>query len=97
MLRLLPMSNRDKNVDILALRHQLTVLERQLGAKRPQFHPSARALLVALLHQFPMGGVAEVAFAGAPGHCPALERYLLARRHAAWSGPSARVGRKPCA
>ena len=33
ILRLLPMSNRDKDVEILALRHQITVLERQLGGK----------------------------------------------------------------
>ncbi|MET9662584.1 winged helix-turn-helix domain-containing protein [Streptomyces sp. NPDC006510] len=32
MLRLLPMSDRDKDVEILALRHQLSVLERQLGS-----------------------------------------------------------------
>jgi len=31
MLHLLPMSDRDKDVEILALRHQITVLERQLG------------------------------------------------------------------
>ncbi len=30
LLRLLPMSDRDKDAEILALRHQLTVLERQL-------------------------------------------------------------------
>ena len=28
VLRLLPMSDRDKDVEILALRHQITVLER---------------------------------------------------------------------
>ncbi|WP_431932876.1 hypothetical protein [Nonomuraea jabiensis] len=32
VLRMLPMSDRDKDVEILALRHQITVLERQLGA-----------------------------------------------------------------
>ena len=32
MLRLLPMSDRVKDVEILALRHQITVLERQLHA-----------------------------------------------------------------
>jgi hypothetical protein len=30
-LRLLPMSDRDKDVEILVPRHQITVLERQLG------------------------------------------------------------------
>jgi hypothetical protein len=31
-LRLLPMSDRDKDVEILVLRHQISVLERRLGA-----------------------------------------------------------------
>lgn len=30
LLRLLPMSNRDKNLEIPALRHQITVLQRHL-------------------------------------------------------------------
>ena len=37
LLRLLPMSDRDKDVEILALRHQLTVLQRQLGQDRSRF------------------------------------------------------------
>ncbi|MEU0929960.1 hypothetical protein [Streptomyces malaysiensis] len=40
LLRLLPMSDRDKDAEILALRHQITVLEHQLGKKKPG---SARA------------------------------------------------------
>jgi putative transposase len=31
-LRLLPTGDRDKDVEILALRHQITALERRLGA-----------------------------------------------------------------
>ena len=53
MLRLLPMSNRDKDVEILALRHQITVLERQLGKEKVRFDASDRAFLAALLHRLP--------------------------------------------
>jgi hypothetical protein len=52
MLRLLGMSDRDKDVEILALRHQITVLERRLGRDRLRFGPSDRAL-AALLHRLP--------------------------------------------
>ncbi|WP_177320902.1 hypothetical protein [Lentzea waywayandensis] len=48
-LWLLRMSNREKYVDILALRHQLVVLRRQLGDQRPRLRPEDRALLAALL------------------------------------------------
>jgi len=53
LLRLLPMSDRDKEVEILALRHQITVLERQLGKTRPRFSLADRAFLAALLHRLP--------------------------------------------
>jgi putative transposase len=35
LLRLLPMSDKDKDIDILALRHQLLVRQRQVG--KPAF------------------------------------------------------------
>jgi hypothetical protein len=35
LLRLLPMSSTDKNIEILALRHQLTVLQRDHGTLDP--------------------------------------------------------------
>ena len=53
LLRLLPMSNRDKDAEILALRHQLLVLQRQLGPDRVRLAPGDRALLAALLHRLP--------------------------------------------
>jgi putative transposase len=39
-------SERSKELEILALRHELTILRRQ--AKRPRFEPADRALLAAL-------------------------------------------------
>jgi hypothetical protein len=37
MLRLMPMSDRDKDAEILTLQHQITVLERQLHGEKIQF------------------------------------------------------------
>ena len=53
LLRLLPVSNQNKDAEILALRHQITVLERQLGRDRVRFAPSDRVFLAALLHRLP--------------------------------------------
>ncbi len=63
-LRLLPVSDRDKNVEILALRHQITILERQLGADtRVRFAPEDGAFLAALPTSLPR----EAARAPRPG------------------------------
>jgi hypothetical protein len=43
------MTDGEKDIEILALRHQLTVLQRQLGDRRPQLRPEDRVLLAALL------------------------------------------------
>jgi hypothetical protein len=51
LVRLLPMSDLDKDVEILTLRHQLTVLQRQID--KPRLTPPDRALLAALLHRLP--------------------------------------------
>ena len=39
LLRLLPMSNRDKDAEILTLRYQITVLERHLHGEKIRFTP----------------------------------------------------------
>jgi hypothetical protein len=43
VLRVLPMSNRDKDVEILALRHHITVPERLLGKEKMRFDAGDRA------------------------------------------------------
>src|SRR2546423_2458902 len=53
LLRLLPMSDRDKDAEILALRHQIAVLERHLHGQKVRFFPADRALLAALLRRLP--------------------------------------------
>jgi hypothetical protein len=40
LLRLLPISDHDKNAEILALRHRLAVLQRQFGPARVRFAAS---------------------------------------------------------
>ena len=51
LLRLLPLNDRGKDTEILVLRHQVAVLERQLGGKKVRFTPADRVLLAALLHR----------------------------------------------
>jgi hypothetical protein len=53
LLRLLPMSDHAKDAEILALRHQITVLERHLHSEKVRFTWADRAWLAALLHRLP--------------------------------------------
>jgi putative transposase len=92
MLCLLPMSDRDKDVEILALRHQITVLERQLGNHRVRFTPGDRAFLAALLHRLPPEMLRRVRLAVRPDTVLRWHRDQVARRHAAASRPK-RSGR----
>ncbi|GAA1728642.1 hypothetical protein GCM10009680_82250 [Streptomyces yatensis] len=87
MLRLLPMGDRDKTVEILALRHQIMVMERQLGKDRVRFAPTDRAFLAALLHRLPMDVLRRVRLLVRPDTVLRWHRDLLARRHAAASRP----------
>ena len=92
MLRLLSMSDRDKDAEILALRHQLAVLQRQVGPQRVSFTASDRALLAALLHRLPRRVLAHLHLTVKPDTVLRWHRDLVARRHAERSRPK-RVGR----
>jgi transposase len=92
LLRLLAVSDRDKDIGILALRHQVTVLERQLGKTRPRFSLVDRAFLAALLHRLPRHVLGRFRLLVQPDTVLRWHRDLLARRHAARSRPG-RPGR----
>src|ERR1017187_1286858 len=81
------MSDRDKDVEILALRHQITMLERQLGTTRPRFSLADRAFLAALLQHLPRDVLGRFRLLVRPETVLRWHRDLLARRHAARSRP----------
>jgi hypothetical protein len=87
LLRLLPMSSQDKEAEILALRHQLLVLQRQLGPGRSRFTPADRALLAALLHRLPRDLLKRLHLVVRPDTVLRWHRDMLARRHARRSRP----------
>jgi putative transposase len=92
-LRLLPMSDRDKDIEILALRHQIGVLQRQLGGGiRTRFTAADRALLAALLHRLPRQTLGRLRLLVCPDTILRWHRELLRRHHAAVSRPK-RPGR----
>ena len=74
-------------MEILALRHQITVLDRQLGINRPRFPPSDRALLTALLHWLARDVLGRLWLLVRTGTVLRWHRDVLARRHAARSRP----------
>jgi transposase InsO family protein len=94
MLRLLPMSDRDKDAEILVLRHQIAVLERQLHGTKIRFTTADRALLAALLHRLPRRVLHRLRLLMQPETVLRWHRDLIRRRHAAISRPK-RTGRPP--
>jgi hypothetical protein len=94
LLRLLPMSDHDKDVDILVLRHQITVLQRQLAPDKVRFAAADRAFLAALLHRLPRPALRTLRLLVRPDTILRWHRDLLARRHAARSRPK-RPARPP--
>jgi transposase InsO family protein len=91
-IRLLPMSDVDKNVEILALRHQLAILQRQID--RPRLTQPDRAFLAALLHRLPRPTLRQLHLIVSPDTVLRWHRDLLRRHHAKASRPK-RPGRPP--
>src|SRR5260221_1496090 len=81
------MSDRDKDTEILVLRHKIAVLQRQLGTQKPRFGPTDRALLAALLHRLPMEMLKVLRLLVRPDTVLRWHRDLIARRHARPSRP----------
>ena len=91
-LRLLPLSDRDKDVEILTLRHQLLILQRQVD--KPRFTATDRALLAGLLHRLPHQKLSTLLLLVRPDTILRWHRDLLHRHHAASCTPTRR-GRPP--
>jgi hypothetical protein len=81
-----------KEVEILALRHQITVLERQLHGQRIRFAPADRAFLAALLHRLPRTALHRIPLLVRPATVLRWHSDLIAAHHARISRPK-RVGR----
>lgn len=83
---LLARSERSKEIEILALRHELAILRRQ--ERRPQLEPPDRAVLAALSRALPRG--AWPIFHVTSATLLRWHRRLVARR---WTYPDRRPGR----
>ncbi|GAA3792395.1 hypothetical protein GCM10022206_35110 [Streptomyces chiangmaiensis] len=81
-LRLLPMSDRDKDAEILALRHQIMVLEQQLGTDRVKFTSQDRAFLAALLVPLPRQVLRRLRLLVQPATVLRWHRDLIKQCHA---------------
>ncbi len=77
-LGLLPRTDRDKEIEILVLRHQLMVLQRQ--AAKPVFTPADRLLLAGLLHRLPTDKLRHLVLLVRPDTILRWHRDLLRRR-----------------
>jgi putative transposase len=83
-VRLLPVSDVDKDVEILALRHQLAVLQRQID--KPRLAQPDRAFLAALLHRLPRPTLRQLYLIVSPETVLRWHRHLLRRHHTRASG-----------
>jgi transposase InsO family protein len=87
-LRLLSGSDRDKEIEILVLRHQLTILQRQVA--KPVFTSGDRFVLAGLLGRLPGDRLRHFTLLVRPDTILRWHRDLLRRRHAAACTPRRR-------
>jgi putative transposase len=83
VIRLLPVDGTEKDIEILALRHQLTILQRQID--RPRFTGTDRAFLAALLHRLPRVRLRQLPLIVSPDTIMRWHRDLIRHRHATLS------------
>jgi len=86
------MSDRAKDAEILALRHQIMVLERRLDGQKVRFDPCDRAFLAALMYRLPRDVLRRVRLLVRPETVLRWHRDLVARRHAAVARPNRTSG-----
>ncbi|MFB9579561.1 helix-turn-helix domain-containing protein [Streptomyces yanii] len=91
-MRRLPMSDVDKDIEILTLRHQLAVLQRQID--RPRVTAADCAFLAAFLHRLPRLKLRQLHLIVSPDTILRWHRDFMRRRHADASRRK-RPGRPP--
>jgi putative transposase len=92
VIRLLPVSGTEKDIEILALRHQLAILQRQID--KPRLTGTDRVFLAALLHRLPKVRLRQLQLIASPDAILRWHRELIRRRHAKISRRK-RPGRPP--
>ncbi|MEY9873673.1 hypothetical protein ABH931_003162 [Streptacidiphilus sp. MAP12-33] len=93
-VRLLPMSDREKDAEVLVLRHQIAVLERQLGGDRVTLAPEDRAFLAVLMVPLPREFLSRLRLLVRPDTVLRWHRDLMRQSHARTCRPK-RPGRPP--
>jgi putative transposase len=88
LMRLLPVNDQKKDIEILALRHQLIVLKRQVG--KPAFTQTDRMVLAGLLRHLPAEKLRQLLLLVRPDTLLRWRRDLIKRRHAATCAPKRR-------
>ncbi|CAM5571480.1 hypothetical protein ACIG0C_09650 [Kitasatospora aureofaciens] len=86
------MSDQEKGIAFLALRHQLLVLQLQVGT--PSFTDTDRATLTGPLHRLPRDRLCQLLTLVRPDTILRRDRNLPKRRHTATCAPKRR-GRPP--